>query len=121
MGSLSASKQVPTKATAIENMNEAQIDIEIRRRNRSLGLAQSAMARYGTPSQYQQAMLASFPLGAGGSGWTQARIDQRNRDIVQSVENARKFTEAYDRAQSLQRQIENLQNAKKDIAGTGKT
>ena len=121
MGSVGSTQQIATKAVAVENMNEAQLDKEISRAERQLASAQNAMQKYGTPSQYQQAMQEAFPLGVGGDGWTQARINQRNRDIESSVTNAKKFTEAYDRAQTAQRQLENLQNAKKDVAGTGKT
>ena len=122
MGSVGTeTKQIPTKATAVENMNEAQLDIEIRRAERSLASAQQAMAKYGTSTQYQKAMQEAFPLGAGGDGWTQARINQRNRDIETTVKNAAKFTDAYDRAQTAQRRIEVLQKAKTTVAGTGKT
>lgn len=122
MGSVgNTTKQVATKAKSIENMNEAQLDLEIRKAERSLENAQNAMVKYGTPTQYTQAMQEMFPLGAGGDGWSASRIAERNRDIEKTVNNATKFTEAYDKAKALQRQLKNLQDAKKAVAGTGKT
>lgn len=118
MGSIGAEKA--TNARAIENMNEAQIDKEIRAAERRLASAERAIERNGQTAQ-EKAMQEAFPLGVGGDGWTAARRRQFDRQRDASLARATRYTEAVQRRDEAQRRIEQLQTAKNEVRGTGKT
>lgn len=113
--------QIATRAKNLENMNEAQITQEIDKAQKYLEQSQRVMRENGTESQYFQAMQESFPLGAGGDGWSQSRINQREREIERSVVKAKRFTDALEKAKNLQNSVERMQKVLSEIKGTGKT
>ena len=121
MGSVGASEQTATRSLVIDNMNEKQLDNEIALQERIIARSDKAMQKYGGQSAYNKAMNEAFPLGAGGDGWTQARINERNRNIEVDVKRAKAYTTAYEAKQSAETRLKNLTEAKKQVAGTGKT
>lgn len=84
-----------TNARSIENMNEAQLDKEIARSKKKIG-------------SYDKAMSES-----------QKRTQFERMDRV--VDKAVSYTSAYDKKQSAQNRLSELQKAKKQVSGTGKT
>ena len=107
-----AETQVPTKANIIENMNETQLDIEIRKEQRKIASAEKTMGN--TPKQEN---IGAIPLGQLTRGKTQA---QKDKIIQSSTNQAVKFTEAYNKREQAQRRLDALQKAKKEVSGTGK-
>lgn len=87
--------EVATNARNIENMNESQLDKEIARAKKKIG-------------SYDKAMSES-----------QKRTQFERMDRV--VDKAVSFTSAYDKKQSAQNRLSELQKAKKQVSGTGKT
>lgn len=103
-------------------MNEAQLDQEIAKQQSIIDQADKTMqANDMTNTPNAQAMRQAFPLGVGGSGWTQSRINQRNRQIASDTRMAGAYTAAYQRKQAAETRLANLQAAKQEVAGTGKT
>lgn len=84
-----------TNVRNIENMNEAQLNKEIARTKKKIG-------------SYDKAMSES-----------QKRTQFERMDRV--VDKAVSFTSAYDKKQSAQNRLSELQKAKKQVSGTGKT
>lgn len=89
------SGQAATNARNVENMNEAQLDKEIARTKKKIG-------------SYDKAMSES-----------QKRTQFERMDRV--VDKAVSYTSAYDKKQSAQSRLSELQKAKKQVSGTGKT
>ena len=87
--------EVATNARNIENMNEAQLNKEIARTKKKIG-------------SYDKAMSES-----------QKRTQFERMDKV--VDKSVSFTSAYDKKQSAQNRLSELQKAKKQVSGTGKT
>lgn len=115
-------KQKPTNAKLIEHMNEAQIDREIAEQKRVIANAEKAMKKNDmTQTADAIAMREAFPLGVGGSGWTEARKRQKTRQMERDSRLAAAYTDAYKRKETAQTRIEALEKAKKQISGTGKT
>ena len=94
-GSSAKAGGTTTNARNIENMNEAQLDKEIARAKKKIG-------------GYDKAMSES-----------QKRTQFERMDRV--VDKAVSFTSAYDKKQSAQNRLSELQKAKKQVSGTGKT
>lgn len=94
-GSSARAGETATNARSIENMNEAQLDKEIARTKKKIG-------------SYDKAMSES-----------QKRTQFERMDRV--VDKAVSFTSAYDKKQSAQNRLSELQKAKKQVSGTGKT
>ena len=110
----------PTKAKFVENMNEAQIDIEISKAQQALTKAKADRAKYGGLSAEESALREAFPLGTGGlnrrsANRTAARLSESALSRGKKLESAIKAqTEA-------ERKLKELQTAKKRVKGTGKT
>lgn len=110
----------PTKAKFVENMNEAQIDIEISKAQQALTKAKADRAKYGGLSAEESALREAFPLGTGGlnrrsANRTAARLSESALSRGLKLESAIKAqTEA-------ERKLKELQTAKKRVKGTGKT
>ena len=119
-GGGNATKQTPTNARFVENMNAAQLDDEISKKQDAIARAQQNMSRNGESAQ-MQAMREAFPLGVGGSGWTAARTRQRDRMLQSDLERATRFTAAYEQKQRLERELDVLQKARQMVGETGKT
>lgn len=90
-----ASGGTATNVRNIENMNEAQLNKEIARTKKKIG-------------SYDKAMSES-----------QKRTQFERMDRV--VDKAVSFASAYDKKQSAQNRLSELQKAKKQVSGTGKT
>lgn len=108
-----AEKQIPTKAKFMDKMNEAQLDIEIAKQESIIKSANRAMGN--TPKSEN---IGAIPLGQLTRGKTQA---QKGRIIERDLNQSVKFTDAYNRRERAQRELDALQKAKKEVAGTGKT
>ena len=94
-GSSARAGGTATNARSIENMNEAQLDKEIARTKKKIG-------------SYDKAMSES-----------QKRTQFERMDRV--VDKAVSYTSAYGKKQSAQNRLSELQKAKKQVSGTGKT
>lgn len=94
-GSSARAGGTATNARSIENMNEAQLDKEIARTKKKIG-------------SYDKAMSES-----------QKRTQFERMDRV--VDKAVSYTSAYDKKQFAQNRLSELQKAKKQVSGTGKT
>lgn len=105
--------QKPTKAKYIENMNEAQLDLEIAKQQRIIDSANRAMGNIP-----QSENIGAIPLTQTMRGKTQSQI---NRVIERSVGQSRNFTDAYKKRERAQKKLAALQKAKNEVAGTGKT
>lgn len=116
----STGTQVATKAVSIDNMNEKQLDNEIAKAQRGIRSAENIMAKNGQ-TQAERDLQNAFPLGVGGDGWTQQRINQRNKQLESSVNRAKAYTDAYEKRNTLQKRLDALQKAKETVKGTGKT
>lgn len=108
-----SAKQKPTNAKAIENMNEAQLDNEIAKQQKIIASADKVMGN--TPKSEN---IGAMPLGQLTRGKTQA---QKDKIIERSTNQAKKFTEAYDKKKMAETTLKNLEQAKKSVKGTGKT
>ena len=114
--------QEPTKAVKIENMNEAQLNAEIRKTERAIDRAEKTMNSNSVLNRgSERAMRDAFPLGAGGDGWSSSRRRQNSREISRNVSSAKKYTEAADKKTAAETRLQKLKDAKKQVQGTGKT
>lgn len=113
-------KQTPTKALQVENMNEAQIDLETRKAQRALSRVEAQIGKLSGASQEERDLRDAFPLGTGGLSGAAAQR-QAGKLAERARVNAGKLSDAINKRESLQRQLDRLQSAKKDVAGTGKT
>lgn len=121
-GRSKAGEQKPTNARAIENMNEAQIDKEIRASERAIERAEKTMTANNVAGQSsERALQEAFPLGAGGDGWSAARRRQNRQAITKNVNMAKKYSEASNKKAAEEKRLKALQEAKKQVHGTGKT
>ena len=115
----SASQQKATNARDIENMNEAQLNKEIAKTQRTIDKLDSVMKKNSLDSAESRAMREAFPLGVGmrtaAQQRKQAAINERD------VQKAKAYTDALDSKKAAETHLKALQDAKKQIAGTGKT
>ena len=114
-------EQTSTNAKLIDNMNEAQLDIEIEKTKSDIDRYQAIMDKNSGGTSYDQSMRESFPLGVGGSGWNDTRRRQFERNNEKSLKMAKEYTDAYDKKQDAQIRLKNLESAKEKVSGTGKT
>ena len=115
-GKAAGSGQVATNAKFIEHMNEAQIDKEIAKEEKKIANAEKVM---GKVNIIDKGMQEAFPLGAGGM--TQAQIKKMGKKADADAKKAAEFVKAKENKDTAQKRLEALQDAKKQIAGTGKT
>lgn len=121
-GAASGNNSKPTKARDIENMNEAQLDKEIKDARANISRAEKIMSKNNiTNNAAAKAMQDAFPLGVGGDGWSAERVKARNKGLERDVVKAKAYTEAYTQKEASETRLKNLENAKKQVAGTGKT
>jgi len=120
-GSSGVPGQTPTKARDIENMNEAQLNIEIGKAKRSLASATRQRAAASASASASNAdMREAFPLGTAGLSRSAAnKISGRLSE--QSVSIGGKLSAAMEKQQSAEKRIQLLQSAKDRVKGTGKT
>ena len=119
---IKSSGQVPTKARIIDNMNEAQLDIEIKDAKAAIARAEKAMDKNNiTNSANAKALQEAFPLGVGGDGWSAQRKKARDKGLERDAKRAKQYTEAYNQKKAAEARLKSLENAKKQVAGTDKT
>lgn len=122
MGSTGKKNDIATNARAIENMNETQIDNEIKNIKALITRLDKTMNKNDAyNSEENKAMREAFPVGVGGDGWSKQRIKARNKSIERDVKRASVYTEAYEQKESAKKRLETLEDVKKQISGTGKT
>lgn len=115
-------KQAPTNARVIENMNEAQLDLEIRKAKREIKAAEKTMgANNITDTAEARAMREAFPLGVGGDGWTAQRRRAQARGLQRDLNKAVKYTEANKKKATAETRLKKLEKARNEVKGTGKT
>lgn len=122
MGSTGKKNDIATNARAIENMNEAQIDNEIKNIKVLITRLDKTMNKNDAyNSEENKAIREAFPVGVGGDGWSKQRIKARNKSIERDVKRASVYTETYEQKESAKKRLETLEDVKKQISGTGKT
>ena len=118
-GSGAGGKQKATNARDIENMNEAQLDKEIAKTQRTIDRLDAVMDKNSLDSAESRAMREAFPLGVGmrtaAQQRKQAAINERD------VQRAKAYTDALDSKTAAETRLKALQDAKKKVKGTGKT
>lgn len=110
----------PTKAKFVENMNEAQIDIEISKAQQALTKAKADRKKYGAKTSTEQALQDTSPLGASWSNFGQARRET-SKMSESALSRGLKLESAIKKQESAERRLKELQSAKKRVKGTGKT
>ena len=108
-----------TNAKFVENMNEAQIQQEINKIQNKLDRLDKQIDKLRTPTQYEQFMAENFPLGAGQTD--KAGINRLAKSNEKSLKNATQLKEALAEQETANKQLKILQNAQKQVQGTGKT
>lgn len=108
-----------TNAKFIENMNEIQIKAEIKNIKNKIIKLDNQIDKARTPTQYQQFMADNFPLGAGQTD--KAGINRLSKSNEKSLKNATQLKEALTEKETANKQLKLLEQAQKQIQGTGKT
>ena len=115
-------EQTAMNARDVENMNEAQLDEEIAKTKSQIAKYDKAMGNNDiTNTAQNKAMQEAFPLGAGGSGWSESAKRRKEASIESDTRKAASYTQAYDAKQAAEKRLKVLEDAKKRISGTGKT
>lgn len=111
--------QNATNAKATENMNEAQLNIEIDKTKKEIEKLKQKRASI-TESAAEKAMQEAFPLGTGGLSEAQA-----NKKAGQLAETAlsrsKSLVSTVEKQTSAEKRLDVLEKAKDKIKGTGKT
>ena len=115
-----AKSSEPTKARFVENMNEAQLDIEISKAEKALARAKADRKKYGAKTSTEQALQDTSPLGASWSNFGQARRET-SKMSESALSRGLKLEAAIKEQESAERRLKELQSAKKRVKGTGKT
>lgn len=114
----SSSGIAATHARAIENMNEAQLNKEIKREQSRLNSAKRTESK--VLRSIDRSFSEAFPLGSGGLKKSEAnRIV--GKESVSSLNKSSKVAQAIKNQESAQRRLDALEKAKKAVKGTGKT
>ena len=114
MRSTGKKSDIATNARAIENMNEAQIDNEIKNIKALIAELNKTINKNDTyNSEENKAMREAFPVGVGGDGWSKERIKSRNKSIERDVKRAKVYTEAYEQKRIRKKTLENFRRCEK--------
>lgn len=108
-----------TNAKFIENMNEVQIKAEIKNIKNKIIKLDNQIDKARTPTQYEQFMAENFPLGAGQTD--KAGINRLSKSNEKSLKNATQLKEALTEKETANKQLKLLEQAQKQVQGTGKT
>lgn len=123
MGSRGASsgkgKQKATNATAIENMNEAQLNNEISKTQREIDRLDKIMSKNSLDTAETRAMREAFPLGVGMTTAAQQRKQAQVND--RDAKKAAAYTDALNAKKAAETRLTALNKAKNSVKGTGKT
>lgn len=120
-GGSSGGGQTPTNARSVENMNAAQLDLEIAKAKREYAAASKQRETISASAFAADADLReAFPLGTAGLSRTQANR-MAGRLAEKSASNGRALSAALDRQKTAEKRLDILQNARKQVGSTGKT
>lgn len=117
----SLSGQVATNARNVENMNEAQLDKEISKLQDKIKNLDASMSRNLEESGYSKSMREAFPLSSGGDGWSKAGRSRQEKERTASMKKAKNYVDARAQKETAAKKLSELQKAKKQVSGTGKT
>ena len=120
-GSFAKAGGTATNARSIENMNEAQLDKEISNLQDKIKNLDSSMSRSLEESGYSKSMREAFPLSSGGDGWSKAGRSRQEKERTASLKKAKNYVDARAQKEAAAKRISELQKAKKQVSGTGKT
>lgn len=121
MGGRGAASNMATNARAIENMNGAQLDKEIKKAKAELDAATKQRAALNSEANAIGAdMREAFPLGAGGLG-RDAANKISGKLAERSAATGKKLSAVIDRQQAAEKRLENLRTARKEVGNSGKT
>ena len=120
-GSSAKAGGTATNARSIENMNEAQLDKEISNLQDKIKNLDSSMSRSLEESGYSKSMREAFPLSAGGDGWSKAGRSRQEKERTVSLKKAKNYVDARAQKETAAKRLSELQKAKKQVSGTGKT
>lgn len=112
---------LPTNAKSVENMNEAQLDKEISKLQDKIKNLDASMSRSLEESGYSKAMRDAFPLSSGGDGWSKSGRNRQEKERTASLKKAKNYVDARAQKETAARKLSELQKAKKQVSGTGKT
>lgn len=115
------SGQAATNARNVENMNEAQLDKEISKLQDKIKNLDASMSRDLEESGYSKAMRDAFPLSSGGAGWSTAGKTRQEKERTASLKKAKNYVDARTQKEAATKKLSELQKAKKQVSGTGKT
>lgn len=120
-GSSAKSSGTATNARSIENMNEAQLDKEISKLQDKIKNLDASMSRNLEESGYSKSMREAFPLSSGGDGWSKSGRSRQEKERTASLKKAKNYVDARAQKETATKKLSELQKAKKQISGTGKT
>lgn len=120
-GSSARAGGTATNARSIENMNEAQLDKEISKLQGKIKNLDSSMSSSLEESGYSKSMREAFPLSSGGDGWSKAGRSRQEKERTASLEKAKNYVDARAQKETAAKRLSELQKAKKQVSGTGKT
>lgn len=120
-GSSAKAGGTATNARSIENMNEAQLDKEISKLQGKIKNLDSSMSRSLEESGYSKSMREAFPLSSGGDGWSKAGRSRQGKERTASLKKAKNYVDARAQKETAAKRLSELQKAKKQVSGTGKT
>ena len=99
--------QKATKAVAIENMNEAQLDKEIAATQRTIASLDKVMKSNSLDDSESRAMRGAFPLGVGMR--TEAQKKKQAAVNERDAKKAAKFTEALEKKKAAESRLKEKQ------------
>lgn len=120
-GSSAKAGGTATNARSIENMNEAQLDKEISKLQDKIKNLDASMSRNLEESGYSKSMREAFPLSSGGDGWSKAGRSRQEKERTASLKKAKNYVDARAQKETAAKKLSELQKAKKQVSGTGKT
>lgn len=114
--------QKATRARAIENMNEAQLNSEIAKATATREKLQRTKEQTMTSlSSSMQASHKDTPLGFGGQDRSKAVNRYISRERNKFLQAGKKLSETDDELRSTEKRLANLQRALNEVKGTGQT
>ena len=119
-GSSGADNKMVSRAVAIENMTEQQIDKEIRKAERAYKAAQDTIDKYSKEDSASAEMRNAFPLGTGGLSKRDAE-KLVGRMAERELTRSKIVSEAIEKRSAAQSRIDSLKKAKEEIHGSGLT
>lgn len=120
-GSSAKAGGTATNARSIENMNEAQLNKEISKIQNKIKNLDASMSRNLEESGYSKSMREAFPLSSGGDGWSKAGRSRQEKERTASLKKAKNYVDARAQKETAAKRLSELQKAKKQVSGTGKT